>query len=133
MVKYLIMAVHEIKKQITKKYRNIRRFCEITGLGYYSFQSMTRGDSVSEKNINKLEQLMEENPNRMLANELTPKTRRLIKSNIYSKYKNVTAFCIKTGISDSTVSMVISGATIKITPLVEKICNTLKINIDERS
>lgn len=127
------MSSHEIKKEIIKKYGSIRRFCNITGLGYWSFVSITRGDSVSEKNLSKIKKLISDNPDKKLANELTPKIRGLIKSNIYSNYKNVKAFCIETGIGDSTVSLVINGVTIKITPSVEKICKTLKIDLNERS
>lgn len=124
-----------LKSAIQKKFKNINRFCKLTGLGYDKFHNMLR-ESNSEKlaeNVKQIESLYFNTNNKALIDEIPDDVRALIKARIYQRFKNVSNFCEVSGISNMTVSLTINGQNRKITDNVKTICSMLNINLDERN
>lgn len=129
------MDEQELKGLIKVKFKNMQRFCKIAGLTYHKLHNMFRERDSKKRaeNIKKIESMYFSLNDERMENEISSNKRALIRTRIYSKYKNITEFCKVAGVSNTVVSNLLSGNTLRETENTRKICSILNISLNERN
>jgi hypothetical protein len=121
------MNAQELKQTIIAKYGSMTRFCRLTGLQSSDMYTRINHANVSREYLEEVFQLVQdteatEKPD----TEITDEQRREMRSLIYQKYHNITAFCeAHPQFTQSWISILLNGKIKRKTRKVKKLISLL--------